>query len=51
MNFKTVRLDEIAKGVDEDRKKKSQDLNPGAVQCKKWEQEDQKPKDIRRNNQ
>ena len=37
MNFKTVRLDEIAKGVDEDRKKKSQDLNPGAVQCKKWE--------------
>ena len=30
MNFKAVRLDEIAKRLDEDRKKKSQDLNPGA---------------------
>lgn len=46
MNFKAVRLDEIAKCLDEDRKKESQDLNPGALQCKNWEQEDQKPKDI-----
>lgn len=51
MNFKAVRLDEIAKGMDEDRKKKSQDLNPGALHCKNWEQEDQKSKAIRRNNQ
>lgn len=50
MDFKAVRLDEVTKGVDEDRKKKSQELNPGVLQCKNWEYEDQKAQEIKRNN-